>query len=112
MTKTRETLLAEWQAISPSELLATEVQDLLLKFINTPQHDNVWMDCDASTSRPIDIVDIPFPPPQRFHRQRSHEHRGYKVLTGASADEGYSSLNILSTEAEDVLDYFFQDPPP
>jgi hypothetical protein len=106
MTNPRESLLAEWQAIGPSQPLTTEVQDLLLKFINTPQHDDVWMDYAA-----MDIVDTPFPPPQRFHRQRSCAHQGCKVPTGPSAAEYSSSLKNKSTEAGDVLDHFFQDPP-
>jgi hypothetical protein len=101
MTNTRESHLAEWQAIGPSQPLTTEVQDLLLKFINSPQHDDVWMDYAA-----MDIVDTPFPPPQRFHRQRSCAHQGCKVPAEYS-----SSLKNKSTEAGDVLDHFFQDPP-
>jgi hypothetical protein len=111
MTITRESLLAEWQAISSLHPLTTELQDLLLKFINTPQLDDVSMENVASSSRPTDIVDAPIPPPQRFHRQRPHAHRGCKVPTGPSAAEDSSSLKNVSDEAEGVKDLIFQAPP-
>jgi hypothetical protein len=111
MTFTRESLLAEWQAISSSHPLITEVQDILLMFINTPQLDDVSIEDVTSTSRLIDIVDEPIPPPQRFHRQRSHARRGCKVPTGPSVAEDSSCLKNVRGEAEGVKDLVFQVPP-
>ena len=66
MPYTRESLLAEWEEIRPSEPMPIELQNLfLMMFANAPAVRSV----DAIV-RPC-LVQAAAPPPQRYQRRRS-----------------------------------------
>ena len=62
---TRESLLAEWDEINPSEPMPTELQTLCMMFANTTAASRA-----AHIQRPC-LIQSPAPPPQRFQRRRS-----------------------------------------
>ena len=62
---TRESLLAEWDEINPSEPMPIELQTLYMMFANAPLASRA-----AEIQRPC-LIQTPAPPPQRFQRRRS-----------------------------------------
>lgn len=73
---TRESLLAEWEALSPSDELSTEVQDLFLSFLNRPSRANRPK---QGSTRIVQSVSSVHEAPQRFQRPR---HGGDKAPYG------------------------------
>ena len=82
----KDSLIAAWQAISPSQPLSDELQDLLLMFLNKPKSEVVQMDQRAVSSRPSTILNKEdcnlLPAPQRFQRRRTTSHGQSTVPQG------------------------------
>ena len=64
---TRESLLAEWESLSPSQELSTEVQDLFLSYLNRPRDGNRREQVSKQT---VQSVCSGLDAPQRFERRR------------------------------------------
>ena len=64
---TRESLLAEWDAIRPSEPMPQELLNMVLTFVNTERRPGPRFE----SSSPL-RVDANAPPPQRFRRSAGH----------------------------------------
>jgi hypothetical protein len=78
---TRESLLADWQAIGPSQPLTGELQTLLLLYINRTGSASAHGTTDINqqvypTARygPIPPIQSSAPPPQRFQRRARNHH--------------------------------------
>ena len=93
---TRESLLADWQAISPSHPLSSEVEELLLEFLNQPRREVLIMDH-------VDSPESLLLPPLRFERQGKALHgrtagpRTASFSPGASSERAETiSLSLLT----------------
>ena len=82
--QSRDSLIAAWQAVSPSQPLSDELQDLLLMFLNKPKSKFVRLDQRAVSSRPSipDDGDSSLPAPQRYQRRRNTSHEQSVVPQG------------------------------
>ena len=67
----RESLLADWQAIGATQTLTDQLQELILIFMNKPRTHVVTAHQIESPSTPSETESTQSPPPQRFQRRRS-----------------------------------------
>ena len=82
--QSRDSLIAAWQAVSRSQPLSDDLQDLLLMFLNKPKSEVVQMVQRAVSSRPSipDDGDSSLPAPQRYQRRRNTSHKQSVVPQG------------------------------
>lgn len=85
---TRASLLADWHAIGPSQLLSPDLQDLILIYLNRANSNPVSMDQGLSSSRAEESDSSTAPPPQRYQRRR------YGLNSRPSKAPSGPSLNI------------------
>jgi hypothetical protein len=83
----RESLLADWQAIRPSNSLSDKLQELFLEIFNAPNpSQDPELDQDEAVSNREQFVNSVATPPQRYQRHRHVSDRPSSVPNGPSVD--------------------------
>jgi hypothetical protein len=99
----RESLLADWQAIRPSNPLSDTLQDLFLEIFNAPTPSHVpELYQDEAASNREQFVNSVAPPPQRYQRQRRVSDRPNSVPNGPSVDFDVQKMFRASDERLDA----------